>query len=65
MNRRMRVRTYGGVGGRKGNNPAYPITITLLSRDQSLLLMTIWPVAGSKLTVASSAIGTNASGIIV
>jgi hypothetical protein len=25
MNRRMRIRTYGGVGGRKGNNPAYPI----------------------------------------
>ena len=21
----MRIRTYGGVGGREGNNPAYPI----------------------------------------
>jgi len=22
----MRTRTYGGVGGREGNNPAYPIS---------------------------------------
>jgi len=27
VNRRMRVRTYGGVGGREGNNPAYPIAV--------------------------------------
>ena len=27
MNRRMRIRTYGGVGGREGNNPAYPISL--------------------------------------
>jgi hypothetical protein len=37
VNRRMRVRTYGGVGGREGNNPAYPILKKFLGISQLTL----------------------------
>jgi hypothetical protein len=35
MNRRMRNRTYGGVGGRRGDPASYPIVLSGLYFDDS------------------------------
>ena len=35
----MRVRTYGGVGGREGNNPAYPILFDSFGKEGRMIGM--------------------------